>query len=625
MNVSAEPSHSPIWLKRWPWLIALVVIAVVYYGSYYRHGINFRDEGGTLTLCGMRLLDGQIPFRDVELGYNVGWFLPITGLFSIVGVDFVALRIFFMALCTLTAVLGFLTVERAARHAGRRALALPLGFATGLLLVLVPGMLFKNYNPLAAVANSWALLSFVLSRTAREACWRALVGGLILGATWLVRIDLGTFFSVLWIGTLVLRAVGPPGKLGERFAVCIVSLLILLFGAAAIHGPVVWDAYRRNYAKEFIGSYSTHWKMMMNRLPGIFKTATPSPAKAETPATTPAAKADPVAAAPAAVAAAQVPAPARRGAYKSETLPRTTWSDVQKADEKSKDEVLGLFLLTYLPLLVILPLVGWALTRWVRTVRSCEDSSGPLGALVLLGGALTMFPQFFFWRPDSPHLSEFGPGYWTAVIGATALLGAGMSWRAPARWLTVLIFLQCGVWLWRMLPDRWCGTIAARSARKTLFEGENGTRVYEQKKTIAWMNDVVKIIQQRSGSNDYLVAYPYHPTFNVIANRPTYEKNVYIDNAKAGLGWGKAAIQRIQQNRPAIIVISDWDVNGTEASRFRNWGNDVYLYVRANYEYLGVYDEKEKFEIYARKPLGEGPKAADTPPPVTPAPAAPPQ
>jgi hypothetical protein len=66
-------------------------------------------------------------------------------------------------------------------------------------------------------------------------------------------------------------------------------------------------------------------------------------------------------------------------------------------------------------------------------------------------------------------------------------------------------------------------------------------------------------------------------------------------------------------------------VNGTEASRFRNWGNDVYLYVRANYEYLGVYDEREKFELYARKPLGDGPKAADTPTPVTPAPAPPPQ
>ena len=602
----------------------LILIAAVYYGSYYRHGINFRDEGGTLTLSGKRLLDGEIPFKDVELGYNVGWFLPIAGLFKITGANFVGLRVFFMALCALTSVLGFLTVERAARHAGRRALALVLGFLTGVLLIVVPGMLFKNYNPLAVVANSWALLGFVLAHNARAACWRALMGGLILGATWLARIDLGTFFSVLWLGTFALRIAAPPGKFSERLVLAVVGLLIVVGSAAAIHVPVLWDSYRRGYSTEFIGSYSSHWKMMMNRLPGILKPADPAAAKTETKPSV--AKGDPAAAAPAAVAAAQVPTPAKRGAYKNETLPRTSWSDVQQADDKKRDDVLGLFLLTYFPLLTILPLAVCAFARWFRAARAGEDGTCPLGALVLLGGALTMFPQFFFWRPDSPHLSEFGPGYWTAVIGATALLGAGMSWRVPARLLTVVIARHCGVGLWRMGPDRWGGTIAAREARKTIFEGENGTRVFEQKKTVAWMNDVLKLIRERSGADDYLIAYPYHPSFNVIANRRTYEKNVYIDNAKAGPGWNKAAIERIQNFRPAIIIISDWDVNGTEASRFRNFGNDVYLYVRANYDHLGTFDEKEKFEVYARKPLGDGPKAADTPTLVTPAPvAAPPQ
>jgi hypothetical protein len=72
--------------------------------------INFRDEGGTLTLLGQRVMNGEVPFREVELGYNVGWFLPIAGLFKVIGVDFVGLRVFFFVLSTLAAVLGFLTV-----------------------------------------------------------------------------------------------------------------------------------------------------------------------------------------------------------------------------------------------------------------------------------------------------------------------------------------------------------------------------------------------------------------------------------------------------------------------------------------------------------------------------------
>jgi hypothetical protein len=86
----AEQARRPLWLTRWPWLLLLLLVAAVYYGSYYRHGINFRDEGGTLTLLGQRLLHGEVPFRDVELGYNVGWFGPIVALFKVTGVHFVA-------------------------------------------------------------------------------------------------------------------------------------------------------------------------------------------------------------------------------------------------------------------------------------------------------------------------------------------------------------------------------------------------------------------------------------------------------------------------------------------------------------------------------------------------------
>jgi hypothetical protein len=174
-----------------------------------------------------------------------------------------------------------------------------------------------------------------------------------------------------------------------------------------------------------------------------------------------------------------------------------------------------------------------------------------------------------------------------------------MSWRAPARWLTVALFLHCGVWLWRMFPDRWCGTIAARQNRKTLFEGANGARVYEQKKTVAWMNELLRLIRERSRPEDYLVAYPYHPSFNVIADRPTYEKRIYIDDVEARPGWGKKAIKDINDYRPAIIIVSDWDVNGTEASRFRNFANDVYLHIRANYDLLATFDEQ--YELYARR------------------------
>jgi hypothetical protein len=581
LSEPATDNANPVRHRRWPWLVTLIVIACVSFGSYYRHGINFRDEGGTLTLLGQRLLDGEVPFRDVELGYNIGWFIPIVGLFKITGVNFVALRVFCFAMSTLAAVLGFLTVEKAARHARRDRLALPLAFAAGLMLIAVPGMTFKNYNPLAAVANTWCLLGFVLSRSTREVWWRALVGGVVLGATWLVRIDLGTLFSLLWLGTLLAGVCARDFRIRTAAA----ALTLIVIGVAAVHAPVLYDAKVRGYDAQFTGRYPSEWKRMFSKLPLLAgATSAAKPAGAD-----------------AAKGPANPPPPAAKpGVWKHDTLKRTTWNDVQSASAKNRNKVLCLLLLTYLPILALLPLVAWAVARWFRAL-SRGDTRTPLAVLVLIGGSLSMFAQFFFWRPDSPHLSEFGPGYWTALFGVLALLGLGAGWRAPGRWFAVFLTLHAGVWLWRMVPDRWTGTIAARFDRDSLFEGENGVRIYETDRTARWMNDALRLIRENSTEQDYLVAYPYHPSFNVLANRRTYERNVYIDNAEAKPGWNAAAVRRIEEHRPKIIIISDWDVNGTEASRFRNWAAPVLAHIHAHYDLRGTFDEKEKFEVYVRR------------------------
>ena len=45
---------------------------------------------------------GDVPMRDVELGYNVLWFWPIVGLFKLAGVNFLLMRGYFFALSTIS-------------------------------------------------------------------------------------------------------------------------------------------------------------------------------------------------------------------------------------------------------------------------------------------------------------------------------------------------------------------------------------------------------------------------------------------------------------------------------------------------------------------------------------------
>ena len=138
-------------------------LALLYYGSYFRHDLRFRDEGGTIALGAQRLLNGERPLVDVTLNYNVLWFYPVVALFKWFGVNFVLMRAWFLALSAVAALLAFLAVKRAGRQPW-------IAFAVALLCVLVPGMIFKNYIPLLVVANSSLLMRAALTapRTTRS-------------------------------------------------------------------------------------------------------------------------------------------------------------------------------------------------------------------------------------------------------------------------------------------------------------------------------------------------------------------------------------------------------------------------------------------------------------------------
>jgi hypothetical protein len=232
-----------------------------------------------------------------------------------------------------------------------------------------------------------------------------------------------------------------------------------------------------------------------------------------------------------------------------------------------------------------------------------RPSSAPLAAIVVLGGALTAFPQFFFFRPDAPHLSEFSPGFWVAIVCSLTLLGTvEASWRdwrrIPVRLLLVFLVLHAGLYLWRTLPDRWTGTIAARKGRTQLFRAENGVNVFVSKKEFAGLTEILRLIRQYSAPGEYLVAYPYHPSFNLLADRPTYEINVYVDNATRTPNWDAEAIARIEQFRPAVIVLSDWDINRIESSRFSVWATKTKTWIETNYVNQGTY--LDWYEVYTR-------------------------
>jgi hypothetical protein len=113
------------------------------------------------------------------------------------------------------------------------------------------------------------------------------------------------------------------------------------------------------------------------------------------------------------------------------------------------------------------------------------------------------------------------------------------------------------------------------------------------------LETVRKAVVENSKPDDWVVCYPYQPGYNVMTNRPTYERELYEDNATAPRGWSKRAIARIEEKKPAVVIIDDRPINQTEASRFSIWAKRTYAYLQANYEVCAKVDT---IEVFRRKP-----------------------
>ena len=570
---------------RGPWILALLALALAYYGSYVRYGIGFRDEGQTVALGAQRLLNGEVPFKQVILNYNVLWFYPVVGLFKLFGVSYVLLRGYCLALSTVTAVLAFCLVEKTTRRPW-------LAFLVAAVLVLIPGSPFKNYIPLLAVANTLCLLHVALTPAdSRAALGKTVIGGGVLGLSFLIRIDIALLFAALWLGLLLVRFAVGTTRFRARAALSLGSLAALAAVVVALHGPVWIDAQRRGFDREFAAQYLEKWRMLERPVTRLLRRP---PARAPLPAH--------------AGVHAQIP---RRAALSTsddespadkQTLQRATLKNLTKVGQNSGS---AFVFLCYAPLLAIGVFIPWGLFAWLRGLRrrDGDEERRGLAVLVLIGGALSTFPQFFFFRPDVPHLSEFMPGFLAASAAAAGLLWSGVAtWRNWRAVFTAFLLAIVAVYVIRIFPDRWAGTSAIRNKRTKFFAAENGVRVFVSSRELAGLTQIQKLLRTFAPQpNDYVVCYPYSPGINLLANRPTYERNVYVDNATRTTRWDAEAIARFEKFQPAVIVLSDWDINGSNASRFSVWAVKTKTWIQTHYTFQGSYIAgSDAFEIYTR-------------------------
>ncbi len=75
------------------------------------------------------------------------------------------------------------------------------------------------------------------------------------------------------------------------------------------------------------------------------------------------------------------------------------------------------------------------------------------------------------------------------------------------------------------------------------------------------------------------------PGFNVMTNRNTVARRLYVDDAVLiwDPSWQSRIIERIVAGQPPLIIIHNVALNGTEISRFPNWATKVMRHITSNY------------------------------------------
>ena len=582
-----------------PWLLA--GFAVFYYSLYVNAGLNLGGEGGTAGVVAMRLMSGQRPIVDTFLGYNVMWFLPVAGLFELTGPDYLVLRWYFFAICTVSGLLTYFVVHGRTRSAWYSAIP-------AIMVILVPGMIFRNYMPFLGVLNAFLLTrAFVVRReSARKTFAWALAAGAGLGLTFLFRIDLGIFCTLIFLGLAILYPLGERGRLFPRAGLALACAAGGLLLAWAVHLPVWSDAKSRGYDRAFLEQYTGWLGMIRSEL----RHEVEDLAANKAPAVTAAAPSPPAAPSPAAPAAQKQKADSweDRGA-----LARPGFGDMVYG---AKWSAKAFAISAYLPILIsAIAIIAGGLGLLAGLVRrDAEAKERLLYPLTVLGCSLALFPQFFFFRPDTPHLSEMMVPFLSAlalfiwVSVSRARKSKSMALRVALLAFAVLCAATGAVYFSHAYPKESSGSIAARKKVSHEFRALNGVNVKVRDRDAAWLPGLRDAVLRHALPGEYVLCLPYSPTINFMTDRPSPLHNLYVDNTVGEKAFRGYFLDLVAKSAPAVIVVNQRRINGNEISRFQNWAPATHEWIGKNYVFVGRYYDNEVFVRPDKAVVGTAPE-----------------
>lgn len=564
---------------------ALAGFALVYYGLYYNCDLPLTGEAGSNALIAQRIREGWIPIKDMFIGYNLMWFYPLAGIFEFTGPHLLATRIYFLCLSIVTGLMGFLLVRRATGMGWAAALA-------GGLMVLMPGAIYRNYMGFIATLGAFALVcGYVVDAGSPRArvLWMGFAGA-ALSLCFSIRIESSLLLMVVWVGLVVLYPLGIRAEFVSRLKIVTTGTLLALVFFAVVHAPLVVDASRRGFSKEFLAQYSQFVNLLRWELAQEIEKVFPKKAQPSAQASS------------------------------SQVVRVSTGKPAEPKAESPRDgrharpeltEVLQVRGVSFLDLAIYLPVLSAGMLALAGGVLffaglargNVANRQAGLVLATTTGCALALLPQYFFFRPDSVHLAEFMvPFYAALACGLAFSAGFVRSSSVLVKFAGVLLVAVCVVQVVvafnALFGREGSGSIRSARGKRALFEAPGGIFMRVRPADLRDFENLRDALLTNSESGEWLVTYPYVPVLNILADRPSYQRKLYVDNATESADFSFLAISEFDKKRPALVVINNRAINKTEFSRFKNWASPFYQHITANYVLVGTY--LKEIEVFVR-------------------------
>ncbi|MCX7114102.1 MAG: hypothetical protein NTX45_29340 [Proteobacteria bacterium] len=585
-------------------LALLAAIAYFYYGAFYNYSFNLSDEG-SVALTSEKLYKGDRPFVDFAIGYGLLWYYPIVVLFKLFGIKFYLIRIYFIVLAFASSLFTYALLLRLTQ---KHLVAL----SVALLVLIFPGLMYMTYIPLLVISGAYVLFLYdVNTLKSWVNPWLALfLNGIYLSFAFLIRGDIATIYTLLFLlyhTLFVLQACireGGPKKLlivPARF----LGIAIIVFISTL---PFALHAKSNGYYDGFLSQYSKYIEYLVSKMHDRYflhpqTNALPADETFQTVALNDIGAFQTVALSD--VGTLQTLASAELATLQTDDFPAGTL--LQKPGISSFFFAEGphaLIFVTYFPIFIFASIwlyLGLGFFSQCFSSRKLADFIGERTHLLILSlCAFSTFPQFFVWRPDMPHFSEFMPGfmillaYYLFILGQRKTVTIGtITIPRPAFYFLCLvsaIFLMAFVSVYEE-------GLIIRKNRDTRLQMEKGIDVRLTKDEYDGITRLVALVKENSKPDEFVLCFPYCPGINFIADRPTFQHSFYVDDSVLNTdpSWLEKMRQDIAINKPKVIVISDWAINGTEISRFKNWAKPLYNEITQNYRLL---DKIMGYEIF---------------------------